>query len=117
MVIEDDLPGESLRARQNQLGLARLGRIDLEDIGAIDLFHGEEGGGHAAAGAQELPPAQAQPLAVEVGQLEDPPLDALLCFALRRGGTFSPRAALGPCRWCGSGRITPCQARFSVTAP
>src|SRR5262245_20873401 len=80
--VEDELAGEALCARQHQLGLAGLCRRDLENI-AVDVVHGEECRRHAAARVQELPAAQAEVLAVLVGELVDPRLDLLLCGALR----------------------------------
>jgi hypothetical protein len=79
--IENKLSGQTLRPCQHQLRLVRLGRLDLEYV-AIDLVHGEKGRSHAAARLHELAPAQAKPLAADVGQLQDPPLDPLLCLAL-----------------------------------
>ena len=77
-------PAEALRPCPRQFGLARLRRVDLEHAGAEDLVHGEEGSGHAATRLHELPAAQAEPLAVVVGKLEDALFDALLRVALRR---------------------------------
>src|SRR5205085_11350778 len=45
--------------------------------------HCEECRRHAAARVQELPAAQAEMLAVQVGEIVDPRLDLLLCSALR----------------------------------
>ena len=56
--IEDELAGEALRPCLGQLGFARLGRRDLEDV-AVDLVHRDEGRRHAAARAEELPAVQA----------------------------------------------------------
>ena len=81
--VEDELTGETLRARQHQFGLAGLGRRDLENI-TVDVIHGEECRRHAAARMQELSAAQAEVLAVLVGELVDPCLDLLLRSALRR---------------------------------
>ncbi len=39
--VEDELPGKPLGARLDDLGLAGLGRVHLEDI-AVDLVHGDE---------------------------------------------------------------------------
>jgi hypothetical protein len=64
----------ALRPRQHQLRLARLGFVDLEHVAAVDLLHGQECGGHAAARPHELPAAQAEPLGVGVGQFQNPPL-------------------------------------------
>ena len=47
--IEDELSGKTLRARQRQLRLVRLGGRDLEHARAIDFVHGQERSGHAAA--------------------------------------------------------------------
>ena len=80
--VEDELAGQALRARQHQLGLVGRCRRDLENI-AVDVVHGEECRRHAATRVQELPAAQAEVLAVQVGELIDPRLDLLLCSALR----------------------------------
>src|SRR5262245_65074368 len=80
--VEDELAGEALRADQHQLRLAGLGGRDLENI-AVDVVHAEECRRHAAARVQELPAAQAEVLAVDVGELVDPRLDLLLRVALR----------------------------------
>src|SRR5262249_59689136 len=107
----------ALRARQHQLRLVRLGRVDLKYV-AIDLVHGEKGRSHAAARLHELPPAQAKPLTADVGQLKDPPLHALLCLALRRRGIFSIRHDLGRYRGCGGNRFSsPYPAVVSVAGP
>jgi hypothetical protein len=80
--VEDELPGEALCSRLHQLRRMRFGRVDLEHVGPIDLLHGEEGGGHAAACRQELAAAEAEFLSVLIGKLENPPFDALLSVAL-----------------------------------
>ena len=80
--IDNELSGHALSPRHDQLGLMSLGSVDLEHIGAVDFFEGQESRGHAAAGRHELPAAEAQLLAVLVGQFEDPPLDAFLRLAL-----------------------------------
>src|ERR1051326_8517095 len=81
--VEDELPSERLRARQHQLRFVRLGLLDLEYVAAVDLLHGEESRGHAAARAHELPAAQPEPFAVGIGQFENPPLEPLPRLALR----------------------------------
>ena len=116
--IENELPGEALRARPRQLRLARLGRVDLEHAAAVDLVHGQKSGGHAAARLHELPAAQAEPLAVGVGQLEDAPLDALLRLALRRRKILAIGHDLGRYRGCGRSRLGTCdETLFSFTEP
>ena len=116
--IEDELPGQALRARLHQLGLVRLGRRDLEHVGSIDLIHGEESSGHAAARLHELPTAQAEPLAVNVRQLEDAPFDALLRLALPRRKILAVRNDLGRNRGCGRSRFGACdKTLFSFAEP
>ena len=80
--VEDELPGQALGSGLDQLRRVCFGRVDLKHVGAVDFLHGKEGGGHAAAGRHELPAAQAQLLAVLVGQFENPPLHTLLRLAL-----------------------------------
>ena len=106
--IEDELPGQALCTRLHQFGLVRLGRRDLEHVGSIDLVHGDEGSGHAAACLHELPTAQAEPLAVDVSQLEDLPLDALLRLALWRWKILAIGHDLGGYRGCGRSRFSAC---------
>src|SRR5262245_16486041 len=52
--VENKLSSQTLRPRQHQLRLVRLGRFDLEYV-AIDFVHREEGCSHAAARFHELP--------------------------------------------------------------
>ena len=59
-----------------------LSRVDLKHIGAVDLLHRKEGGGHATPGGHELPAAQAKLLGVLIGELENPPLYTFLRLAL-----------------------------------
>src|SRR5262245_4125835 len=99
--VEDELPREALRPRARQLRLARFGGGDLEHVASVDLVHGQEGCGHAAAGLHELPAAEAQPLAVVVWEFEDAPFDALLRLALWRREVFAVRYDLGRDRGCG----------------
>ena len=116
--VEDELPGQVLGAGQQQLGLARLGGLDLEHAAAVDLVHGDERGGHAAAGLHELPAAEPEPLAVGVGQFEDSPLDALLRLALRGWKILAVRHDLGGYRRCGRGRLgTRDQTLFTLAEP
>jgi hypothetical protein len=115
--VEDELAGEGLRACQHQLGLAGLCRRDLEDI-AVDVVHGEERSRHAAAGVHELPAAQAQPLAVRVGELVDPRLDLLLDGALRRRKILAVGNNLSGNRRCRRCRLSARnEALFSFTKP
>ena len=115
--VEDELAGEALRPRLHQLGLAGLGRRDLEDV-AVDLVHGDERRRHAAARAEELPAVQAQPLGVGVGELVDPRLDPLLGGALRRRQILAVGDDLGRNRRCRRGRLGACdEALFPFTEP
>src|SRR5262245_12913424 len=115
--IENKLSGQTLRSRQHQLRLVCLRPLDLEYV-AIDFVHGEEGRSHAAARLHELAPAQAKPLAADVGQLQHPPLDALLCLALWRRKIFSVRHYLRRYRGCSRNRFsTGDQTLFSFTEP
>src|SRR5262245_9238741 len=99
--VENKLSSQTLRPRQHQLRLVRLGRFDLEYV-AIDFVHGEEGCSHAAARLHKLPSTEANPLAADVGQLQHPAFDALLCLTLRRREVFSIGHDL--CRYGGCGR-------------
>ena len=106
-----------MRARQHQLGLAGLGRRDLEDI-AVDVVHGEECCRHATARVQELPAAQAEVLAIDVGELVDPRLDLLLRGALRGRQILAVGDNLGGnrrCRRCRLGARD--EALLSFTKP
>ena len=115
--VEDELAGEALRARQYQLGLAGLCRRDLENI-AVDVVHCEECRRHAAARVQELPAAQAELLAVQVGEFVDPRLDLLLCSALRGREIFAIGNDLSRNRRCRRCRFgTRDEALFSLTKP
>ena len=116
--IEDELPGHVLGFRQDQLRLVGFGRVDLEHIGPVDLLHGKEGGGHATAGRHELPPAQAELLAVLVGQFENPPLDAFLRLALLGRKILTVGNNLGRYWRCrGSGLGSRDKALFSFAKP
>jgi hypothetical protein len=53
--VDDELSGDALRPRQDQLRLVGLGGVDLEHVDAVDLFERKESGGHAAACRHELP--------------------------------------------------------------
>src|SRR5262245_53964416 len=115
--VEDELAGEALCARQHQLGLAGLCRRDLENI-AVDIVHCEECRGHAAARVQELPAAQAEVLAVLVGELVDPRLDLLLCSALRGREILAVGNNLSGNRRCRRCRLgTRDEALLSFTKP
>src|SRR6516164_5285155 len=111
--IEDELSGQALLARPHQLGLVRLGLYDLEYVGTIDLVHSYKGGGHATACLHELPAAQAEPFAVDVGQLQNSPLDTLLLLALRRWKILAVRYDLGGYRGCRRSRFSACERRCS----
>src|SRR6516164_10629125 len=116
--IENELSGQALLARPHQLGLVRLGRRDLEYVGTIDLVHSYKGGGHATACLHELPTAQAEPIAIDVGQLQNSPLDALLRLALWRWKIFAVRYDLGGYRGCGRSRFSACdKTLFSFAEP
>src|SRR5262249_40397787 len=115
--IKNKLSGQTLRPRQHQLRLVRLGRLDLEYV-AIDFVHGEEGRSHAAACLHELAPTEAEPLAADVGELQDPALDALLRLTLRRREVFSIGHDLCRYRGCGRNRFsTGDQPLLSFTEP
>jgi hypothetical protein len=115
--VEDKLAGEALRARQHQLGLAGLGGRDLEDI-TVDVVHCEERRRHAAARVQELPAAQAEAIAVHVGELVDPRLDPLLRGALRGREILSVGDDLGGNRGSSRCRLgARDEALFSFTKP
>src|SRR5262245_19624889 len=116
--VENELTAQALRPCPGELGLARLGRVDLEYAGAIDLVHGEKGSGHAAARLHELPAAQSETLAVVVGELKDAPLDALLRLALRRRKIFTIGHNLRWDRRGGGSRLCTChQPLLSFTQP
>jgi hypothetical protein len=113
--VEDELAGEALRACPHQIGLAGLGGRDLEDI-PVNVVHGEECGCHATACVQELPTAQAEMLAVRVGELVDPRLDLLLRGALRGWKILAIRHDLGRNRRCRRCSLGACdEALFSFT--
>src|SRR6185436_17156032 len=115
--VEDELAGQALRARQHQFGLAGLCRRDLENI-AVDVVHGEECRRHATARVQELPTAQAEVLAVQVGKLVDSRLYLLLRSALGSREILPVGNTLGrngSCRRCRLG--TRDEALFSLTKP
>ena len=115
--VEDELAGEALRARQHQLGLAGLCRRDLENI-AVDVVHCEECRRHAATRVQELPAAQAEVLAVQVGEFVDPRLDLLLCCALRGREILAVGNNLSGNRRCRRCRLgTRNKALLSFTKP
>src|SRR5262249_7813873 len=80
--VEDELPGQALGSRLDQLRSVRFGGVDLENVGAIDFLHGEKGGGHTTPGRHELSPTQAKLLGVLIGQFENPPLDTFLRLTL-----------------------------------
>src|SRR5215471_3842501 len=116
--IEDELPGQALGSRLDQLRRVRFGGVDLEHVGPINLFHREEGCGHTATRRHELPAAQTQLLAVLVGKLKNPPLNALLRFALSRRKKLSVGDNLGRYRRCSSSFFGSCnKAHFSVAEP
>src|SRR5215467_11686195 len=104
--IENELSGQALLARPHQLGLVRFGRRDLEYVGTIDFVHGYKGGSHATACLHEPPTAQAESSAIDVGQLQNSSLDALLRLALRRWKIFAVRYNLGGYRSCGRSRFS-----------
>src|SRR5262245_54867466 len=115
--VENKLSGQTLRSRQHQLRLVCLRPLELEYV-AIDFVHGEEGRSHPAARLHELAPTQAKPPAADVGQLQHPPLDALLCLALWRRKIFSVRHYLRRYRGCSRNRFsTGDQTLFSFTEP
>src|SRR5262245_4246779 len=115
--IENELSGQALCPRQHQLRLVRFGRVDLKYV-AIDLVHGEKGRSHAAARLHKLPSTEANPLAADVGQLQHPAFDALLCLTLRRREVFSIGHDLCRYRGCGGSRFSSgYQALFSFAEP
>ena len=115
--VEDELAGEALRARPHQLWLAGLCWRDLENI-AVDVVHCEECRRHAATRVQELPAAQAEVLAVQVGELVDPRLDLLLCCALRGREILAVGNNLSGNRRCRRCRLgTRDEALLSFTKP
>src|SRR5260221_14776930 len=61
--------------------LEHLVVVDVEDA-AIDLVHGEEARGHAAAAGEEYAPADPELLRRPLSQLLDPHLDAFLLVGL-----------------------------------
>src|SRR5437899_6654955 len=116
--IENELSSQALRACPHQLRLVRLGRRDLEHVGTIDLVHSYKGGGHAAACLHELPTAQAEPFAVDVGQLQNSPLHAFLRLALRRWKILTVRYDLGGKRGCDRSCFSTCdKPLFSLAEP
>ena len=89
-----------------------------EDEADTDFRASCKGGGHAAACLHELPTVQAEPLAVDVGQLENSPLDPLLRLALRRWKILAVRYELGGYRGCGRNRFSACdKTLFSFAQP
>jgi len=116
--IDDELPRHALSPRQSQLGLVGLGGVDLEYVGAVDLFESKEGGGHAAAGRHELPTAQAELLAILVGQFEHPALDVLLRLTLPRRQVLTVGNNLGRYGGRSRSRLGPRdKALFSFAKP
>ena len=116
--IENELTAEALRPGPRELGFASLGGSDLEHARTVDLVHGQKGRRHPTAGLHELPAAQAQTLAVIVGQLEDAPFDAFLRVALRRRQKFTIGNNLSWYRCGGGSRFSTChQALLSFTQP
>ena len=116
--VEHELPGEALCSRLDHFRCMCFGRVDLEHVGPVDLLHGEEGGGHAAAGRHELPAAEAELLGVLIGKLDDPPLDTLLRLALRRRKILTVGNDLCRYRCCRGGFFSSCnKAHFSVAKP
>src|SRR6266436_242289 len=115
--VEDELIGEALRPCSHHLRLAGLGGRDLENI-AVDVVHAEECRRHATARVQELPAAQAEVLAVHVGELVDPCFDLLLRSALRGreilavGNNLSRNRRCRRCRLCAGD-----ETLFSLTKP
>ena len=102
----------------HQLRRVGFGRVYLEHISPVNLLHGEEGRGHAAAGRHELPAAEAQLLAVLVSQFENPPLDTLLHLALRGRKILTIRNDLSRYRRCSRSRLGSCdKALFSFAKP
>ena len=81
LVVEDEQV-----LRRGRLGVRRrfvqLVRADVEEP-PVHVVHGEQRGRHAARAAQELPPADAEPVARLVGEFFDPRLDPLLLVGLR----------------------------------
>ena len=111
-------PAKTLGPCLDQLRRVGLSRIDLEHVRPIDLFHREEGCGHTAARRHELPAAQTQLLAVLVSKLENPPLNALLGFALSGRKILSVGDDLGRYRSCRRGFFGSFnKAHFSVAEP
>src|SRR5205085_5963173 len=80
--------------------------------------HCEECRRHAAARVQELPAAQAEMLAVQVGEIVDPRLDLLLCSALRGREILTVGNNLSGNRRCRRCRLrTRDKALLSFTKP
>ena len=116
--VEDELPRQALGSGLDQLRRVCFGRVDLKHVGAVDFLHGKEGGGHAAAGRHELPAAQAQLLAVLVGQFENPPLHTLLHLALRGRKILAVGNNLGRYRRCSRSFLSSCdKTHFSFAKP
>ena len=78
LVIEDELTGESIGALEHHIGLAGFRFANAEGIGAVNLAHRQECGGHATAGLQELAPRHAKIFGVLIGQFLDPLFNLLL---------------------------------------
>jgi hypothetical protein len=116
--VEDELAGQSLRARLRQLGLVRLGRRHLEDVAAVDLVHGDEGRGHATARAQELAAVEAEPGRIGIGKLDDAALDPLLGRTLPGRQILAVGDDLGRDRRCRRRFLGACdEALFAFTEP
>ena len=99
-------------------GVVRLGRVDLEHAAPKTSFMARKAAAMPQPVCQELPAAQAELLAVLVGQLDDPPLDALLRVALRRRKILAVGHDLGRYRRCRGGFFSSCnKAHFSVAKP
>ena len=71
------------RAVLGVVGLEHLLLLDVEELAAVHLVHGEEGRRHAPARAEETPAADPKLLRRAVGQLLHPRFHLLLRLALR----------------------------------
>ncbi len=92
--IDDELPGQRLRAQVGDTRRGGFGAAHLED-GTEHVVHGEEGRRHAGARGQELAPAQAVLRREITRQLRHPGLDAALLRRLRQRVVFAVRDDLG----------------------
>ena len=80
LVIEDELPGQGRGSGRGRVRLFRFRWIDFEQL-SVHFVHRHEGSGHAARGAQELPPVETQLAPGFVGQILEPAFN----LALLRG--------------------------------